>query len=407
MPTKPIPCNCPPPADNREQRIRDLLASYPTVKFTRKENAEIDRKRDKLIAAARPEGRAAKAMAGKKRNGNGKGAGRRANRRGGNGNGNRRSRADQVLAQGAGATTRSAFGSKAANGNANLSVWDAKMPLHLSLPRAIGPYAVIRTTRRFSSSAACHVFGTFQRPSATSTGATDGAHNWTTICSIADVNAGLHINGITNANQKAMPMNGLGQACTICPSAFSVQIMNPGALGVTSGIVYAGTMNTQAKIGGRSESWDDYFDKYVEFQNPRLMTAGKLCLRGVQINSYPLNMSDLSDFTPIVQDIDGDMTYDVTRPEATGWSPIMVYNTGAPDGLVLEFLVTTEWRVRFDLDNPAAASHTHHPVSSDFTWDKLMRRAVAIGNGVRDIADVVASAGQMMNSPQARGMLAL
>jgi hypothetical protein len=214
---------------------------------------------------------------------------------------------------------------------------------------------------------------------------------------MTDVNAAIGIGSPNNAARLVMPISGLGPAVTLCPSAFSVQIMNPDAIGVTKGIVYAGVMNTQAKVRGRVETWDSYFDKFVEFQNPRLLAAGKLAIRGAQIDSYPLNMSEISNFTKLSQDTDATITWGL-QEEPTGWAPIMIYNTYANDSvpLALEVLVTTEWRVRFDLDNPAAASHIHHSCASDQTWDTHMRRAAAMGNGVKDIVEAVASAGQMV-----------
>jgi hypothetical protein len=199
-------------------------------------------------------------------------------------------------------------------------------------------------------------------------------------------------------------LSGLGDAATLVPSALSVQIMCPAPLQNASGIIYAGVMNTQAAIAGRTETWDSWADKFVQFQNPRLLAASKLALRGVQINSYPLNMSEVSNFTPLRQSTDGVTTYNpavVTGlPEPKGWAPIVIYNTGDTP---LEFLITVEYRVRFDLDHPASASHTHHPVAPDSTWDRLMRHASALGNGVIDIADVVANTGMAVGRAAAVG----
>jgi hypothetical protein len=311
-----------------------------------------------------------------------------------------RSNATKVLAQGVGAVTAVPFGSRVGT---DLRCWDAKMPLHLPLPRAVGPYLVVRTTKRLLSSTICNIFGTFQQKGPASI---IGNQEWSTVCCVVDGTASLPINGANNAQQYAMPMTGLGAACTLVPAALSVQIMNPGAIGVTNGIVYAGVMPTQAALAGRTETWTNYFDKFVEFQTPRLMSAGKLALKGVQINSYPLNMSALSDFTTIAQETEGAFTWAETNEknlEPKGFAPILVYNTGAiaGSGLELEFLITTEWRVRFDLDNPASSAHVHHPVSTDQAWSRLMARATSMGNGVIDIADTIADVGQSLGRARA------
>lgn len=316
-------------------------------------------------------------MSGNRRNQNrrrnGRPNGRPANRR----------NATRVLATGVGASVPRAFGSVP---GASLACWDAKHPSHLPLPRAVGPYTTIRATRRIEIDTHANVIGTFMSGSADPATAGD----WSEIIMISDANAANPISGPANAQTTTVDLGGLGSAATIVPSALSVQIMCPTALQNASGIVYAGVMNTQAQIGGRADTWTTYMDKFVQFQNPRLLAASKLALRGVQINSYPLNMSEVSRFTALRKESDATIQYNDTQPQPIGWAPIMIYN---PDGAKLELLITVEYRVRFDLDHPASASHTHHPVASDSTWDRLMRSATALGNGVQDIADVVANTG--------------
>jgi hypothetical protein len=217
---------------------------------------------------------------------------------------------------------------------------------------------------------------------------------------VTDAVSGNPINGTSNAQLFSLPLDGLGDAATLVPSALSVQIMCPTALQSAAGIVYAGVMNTQAAIGGRTESWSSYMEKFVQYQNPRLLAASKLALRGVQINSYPLNMSEVSRFTPLKKQADSTFTYSTSSNEPAGWAPIVIYN---PDGVNLELLITMEYRVRFDLDHPASASHTHHPIASDAIWDRMVRNAVALGNGVTDIADVVANTGMAIGRAAAVG----
>lgn len=207
---------------------------------------------------------------------------------------------------------------------------------------------------------------------------------------VSDVASASPINGPSNAQTTTIDLSGLGPAATLVPAALSVQVMCPTALQDASGIIYAGVMNTQAAIGGRADTWTAYMEKFVQFQNPRLLAASKLALRGVQINSYPLNMTEVSRFTPLRKETDATITYGETNAEPVGWAPIAIYN---PSGATLELLITVEYRVRFDLDHPASASHKYHPIASDSTWDKMTRGAVALGNGVMDIADVVANTG--------------
>jgi hypothetical protein len=262
------------------------------------------------------------------------------------------------------------------------------------LPRAVGPYAVIRATKRASISTISNIVGTF---SVYGTGANDG--DWTEIVLLSDVNSGLDINAAGNARIKTVDLGGLGAAATLVPSALSVQLMCPTALQTASGIVYAGVMSTQAGLANRTETWDSYMEKFVQFQSPRLLSTAKLALRGVQINSYPLNMAKVSEFTKLERNADTEVTY-TSGFEAEGWAPIVIYN---PQGADLELLITVEYRIRFDLDHPASASHVHHPVSSDSTWDRMVRGAVSLGHGVVDIADTVANAGMAVGRARAVG----
>lgn len=217
---------------------------------------------------------------------------------------------------------------------------------------------------------------------------------------VSDVDGTNPINGNDNCQTTTIDLAGLGDAATLVPSALSVQVMCPTALQSASGIVYAGVMNTQTQIGARTETWNSYMDKFVQFQNPRLLAASKLALRGVQINSYPLNMTEVSKFSSLAKQDDATITYGGNQPETIGWAPIAIYN---PSGAALEMLITVEYRVRFDLDHPASASHTQHTVTSDQTWDKMIKGAVALGNGVMDIADVTANTGMAVGRALAVG----
>lgn len=305
------------------------------------------------------------------------------------------------LAQGVGTLPKKAFGGDKAS--TTLAVWDAKMPAHLPLPRAVGPYLPVRATRLLTTGAVANIFGSFKRPF--SHGA-DGAGDWTDICGVSSVDHASAINANGNATFHAMPLDAISfgtSGLTLVPSAITVQIMNGQPLQDTTGIVYAGVMNTQAKIAGRTESWDAYMGRFVEFQAPRVMAAGKLALRGVQISSYPLSMSQCSEFTSLEQVGNETTTYVNPKPESTGWAPIMVLN---PNAIPLSYLITVEYRVRFDLGNAASAAHKHHHIASDAAWDGLMRKAASLGHGVLDIADVISRAGSMLGKAESVRTLA-
>jgi len=297
----------------------------------------------------------------------------------------RRSNATAVLAPGVGQVASNAFGGRRGS---DLRVWDAKLPYHLALPRAVGPYTTIRVTSTVTTGGAVCLFGTYRVPVSSTY---SNAGDWSTYFGAHCINSALSVSSTSNTDIHAFDLMALGNAVTVCPSAFTVQVMNAQALQTTTGIVYGGVMSTQAEFHGDPRTWDNIGQTLVAFQNPRILAAAKLALRGVQVNSYPLSMSQISEFTPLhnAPTLTAG-TWDNSMARPTGWAPIVFYN---PNLVPLTYLVTTEWRVRFDLANPACASHIHHPVASDMTWDKLTRTASAMGNGVMDIADMVANVG--------------
>jgi len=62
--------------------------------------------------------------------------------------------------------------------------------------------------------------------------------------------------------------------------------------------------------------------------------------------------------------------------------------------LDLDYLITIEWRVRFDISNPAVASHVNHGYTPDSTWSSLVKSASDKAHGMCDIVEKVANAGE-------------
>lgn len=330
--------------------------------------------------ARMPKNRRAAAVAGferqnkQKNNGNGNGKGK------GTGTGRR-------LAQGVGAIPPKAYGGRDAY---TLACWDATHPSHLPLPRAVGDYTIIRTTKRIPLAKQVCMIGTFQREQASL-----ATPRWSNICAVTDNVASNPVNGAANTRVYTFDLSGFGSAATVVPAALTVQIMNPEALQTTAGITYIGVMKTQAAWGGSTDTWETRAGQFVQYMAPRLCSAGKLALRGVKVNSFPLNMTALADFQELELSNDTNAyAWNGDDFQPVGMAPIVIYNTvSSGEVAALELLVTVEWRVRFDITNPASAGHTQHPCASDSTWQRLMRAASSMGHGVRDIAETVASAG--------------
>jgi len=181
-----------------------------------------------------------------------------------------------------------------------------------------------------------------------------------------------------------------------CPSAVSVQIMGNESLNAAKGQLAAGVVPANMDIRGSPLTWKQIGAEFISYFRPRLLSGGKLALRGVQMNSHPLNMTDVSDFRPMLSTADSAVGYSWpadSRVAPEGWAPMFISN---PDASDITLLVTVEWRVRFNIGNPAVASHQHHGVTSDRAWDDHIRAAVKVLPGVIDIVENVAQRGMAL-----------
>lgn len=325
--------------------------------------------------------------------------GKRSNRKP---NGNRRrprvSKAQPVV-QGVGRSSIVPFGSsqmgKVTDG------FDALHPRHLSLPRPVAPYCVIRHTGIFSldADAKLSIWGPTRSNNVYTTGEYYGS-SWTSVVGVSCVDSTLQVNAANNARSYALGINGWGTGSSVVPSAFSIQVLNPEALQTTDGIVYLGRLTQRAAVNYSAQTWDVVGQSFVAYQAPRQCSAAKLAFRGVQLDALPSNMNALAEFTSPENVIPTLSTGDVftwsggsasTDYMFDGFLPFFIYN---PDGIGLRVQVTVEYRFRFDPFSPACAAHTyHHPAPINW-WDSAVRAAMTLGHGVRDISDVVATAGQ-------------
>jgi len=280
----------------------------------------------------------------------------------------------------------------------DLSCWNAFAEPHLALPRAVAPYTIIRTTAIWNpSSADQRRFGLFGPIMDTA----NDAGQWSNFYALS-MNAPMSaLRSTPNScylNSFGSMVSGSWAAASVTPAAFSVQILNKESLQNTSGMVYIGRCKNKVHLaeGDNSASWQDLAEDLVSYSNPRMCSAGKLALRGVHVDAVPNNMSELAKFTSLQQRNGTTQTIDSSDTEHhEGFNPIFIYN---PDAVELQVLVCCEWRVRFDPSNPAYAACRYHKPSTDSSWADHMQHAVALGNGVADIVEVVARTGNAMRA---------
>lgn len=295
------------------------------------------------------------------------------------------------IKQGTGKSVAMAF--RAMHGGNHRTWFDATHPHHLPLPRAVGPYAVVRTTGILESTAQVQLFG-----ATTMWDDQRSARIWSSTYALSSNALGTAMNAASNAiSTKYSGMDNAGWAfADIVPAAVTVQVINPEAIQSSTGTVFVGRVDTLQKLSNRTITWQDYINQIISYNRPRLCAAAKLAMRGVTMDCVPYDMSELASFTGGAAQADGTFTWDNTlsNPKSTlefgGFAPSYVYN---PSAIKLQYVVVTEWRVRFDPTNPAQSSHMQFQVSSDQAWGASLQSMRAMGHGVRDIAAQIANFG--------------
>lgn len=301
--------------------------------------------------------------------------------------------------QGVGQSALVPFGAAPLNARQACEGLNALHPRHLALPRPIAPYTVLRYTSTHDVSEAVSLWGPMLTTSSITRGAPGDGPGWSNIIGLADVDKAANINAANNTRPLVGP--NIAGNISLVPSAFTIQVMNPEALQGTTGIMYIGRCLTRLDLRGNSGSWVDLQNDLISFQAPRLLAAAKLAFKGVQVDGIVADMNELSNFSTVTEFSSNPFTWDgsSTNKKSTavfgGFLPIFVLN---PDGVGLRIQVTVEYRARFDPFNPAVASHQYHKPAPLSVWDRAVATMQTLGHGVREISDVVATAGSAYNS---------
>lgn len=330
-----------------------------------------------------------------------------------------------ALAQGSGAANTAPFpiarrGTKRKYGDAFESgggsdpgCLDAFCTSHLPLPRAVAPYLVVRVTSLVITRQPLVLLG----PMMTAQGVAHGGNrskDWCNQVGVGFGSAAALASGSVFRICLPQQSAGFNQA-SLVPAAFTVQVMNPNPLQTTEGIIAMGRLKLATTFSGPfapgvpDPTVQDVAANCISYYSPRLMSAAKVAMRGVQTSCIPVDMNDISEFTPYDQRLTHDEAYvntsgspsspthDTVVPEFAGFAPIFISN---PSGVPLNLLVSVEYRTRFDPSNPATAGAIMHKAAPTATWDKAITGMVARGNGVVDIAEKVVEYGS-----QARKLL--
>lgn len=263
--------------------------------------------------------------------------------------------------------------------------------IHLPLPRAVGAYTVVKTTTTISSNQSVTLFGCMKA------GRSDHSDpTWYNVVGVGSVDRYHPIGGASNARfllNAALASSGF-EECRLVPAALTVQVMCPKSLQAAEGITYIGRTKQVMDLAGDTRTWETLAEELVSYSAPRLCSAGKLALRGVKVDAIPYNMTQMADFAPRgLMSAPAEKTWGGpgnTYAQFEGFAPIFCYNK---DNVDLQYLVTVEWRTRFDPGNPAYAGHSYHPVASDSLWNNIVKGMETEGHGVVDLAEGIADFG--------------
>lgn len=260
------------------------------------------------------------------------------------------------------------------------------------LPRAVGPYTIITMTRRINTPNRIMIFAPWSNKTVANS-ALQPTNIIAVGCSAA--NSSNPWNGSNQWEQLGLPAGNFFDQIEAVPCAFTVQVMNPNPLTTADGIITIGRLHTKQEFAsiGATHTKEDVLNGMQQFCAPRLVSGGKLCLRGVFGSLVPYDMAELSNFRGVEVRADGNFTWDYSGTgtplpyESLGMAPLFVYQSVSP--VSLDYLVTVKYRVRFPVTNIAMATHVMHPISDDHKLHRAMSTFQELGHGIQELADTV------------------
>lgn len=258
---------------------------------------------------------------------------------------------------------------------------DAFHPCHLPLPRAIGKYLVVRTVAAFKASDYLTLFGPSITRSADKT-------QWNNAVALAFATDLRIINAATTSRYTG-PNPTVFELAQVVPAAFTVQVMNDTALQTAAGVFYMGKCTSGIEVPDISDNRTakELAESLISFKPPRILTGSKLALRAVKADAVPVDMAEMAEFCSLAVQADIiNLNWPGNHNGFAAFAPIYLVNPGNHE---LQFMVGTEWRLRFDPTNPAGSAATNHGVKSDNFWNDVIQGIEKLGHGVVDAIEWV------------------
>lgn len=257
----------------------------------------------------------------------------------------------------------------------------------LGLMQPTAPYTYLRHTVIFSTNANVLLFGTYATETSSGTA-------WTPVVCLSDVNSGNPINGTLNTTlHKFANFNGLGTGAEVVPAAFSVRVINPNALQVTSGTLTASRLQGGGSYGNSTSTWIDAATTSFGNCAPMIISGSQLAMSPKQCHALPADFTEMARFDRVLSSTDAGLpspfTWNSTALHPAGFAPILVRNDITPSGSTtysnLTYEVTVKWRVRVSPENPFSSTHVYQPVSSASTWQDAVATASSVANGFETV----------------------
>lgn len=276
--------------------------------------------------------------------------------------------------------------------------FNALDPYHLPLARATGPYTVWRSSTQFQTNSPVVILGVFRAMSDT---AAVGPNSpvWANTCAVYSNAIGAAINAALGTTAIGYDFSGIGgdNTAVLAPAAATFQVRCPTALLNAAGTVYGTRMKSDLSLAGSTRTWSQLATQIFSTQSMRAMTAAQLCTKGVKVDLLPVDLAEVEDFRAVGTLANGSFTWDGTGDPnwhdflaPSGFAPAVIYN---PTNAVLDFVCTTEWRLRFDPSNPGAAGHMVFPAASPGVWNGIVTEGHALAeSGFEDIEYVAQGA---------------
>lgn len=230
---------------------------------------------------------------------------------------------------------------------------NAFLPGHLTLPRAVAPYSVVRTIVNQPLTTSDRGKMLVIQPMINKDGDVAAFTNCVGWITDTDQSSG---DVPTTTPPTGINMPAVGNTGVECvPAAITVRITCPSPLISATGQLFLGRWN----VPGDRRNYTNYGDMekgFLAFAKPEPYTAAMMATCARQVSAIPRDFNDYCEFHKY---IDNDFS-DSLVPWG-GMTPIIMALSPV-GGVATQYniQICVEWRYRFKMDDPAASSHHFH-----------------------------------------------